>query len=175
MIDMNVSLWYLLIAIDNCIEKVFDKDKLDRVNQFAEEFHLTEHLNKYPMQLSGGQRQRVAILQQILTGNKFILMDEPYSGIDNIMLAKVMQLITKVSLLHEHNTIIIVSHDISNSLAISDLVWVLAKEDDKEGATITKTIDLKKMGLAWREDIKRDSKFRDLVENVKEIIWHFNI
>ncbi len=160
----------LLIALNRSGQKLSDKEKTDIINKFAEDFDLLEHLNKYPGQLSGGQKQRTSIVQQILTGNKFILMDEPFSGLDSVMIDKVTKLILKISLMDELNTIVIVSHDISNALAVSDKVLVLAKEEGKEGATITKEFDLKKMGLAWRPDIKRDAEFRELVENVKTII-----
>jgi ABC-type nitrate/sulfonate/bicarbonate transport system ATPase subunit len=169
-VPQNYILFKWRTILKNLVIAAGKNADIELILAYAEDFHLTEHLNKFPEQLSGGQRQRVSILQQMLTGNKFILMDEPFASIDSIMIDKVMKLITKISLMHEENTIVIVSHDISNSLAISDIAFVLAKKDDKEGATITKTIDLKKMGLAWREDIKRDSQFRDLVEDVKGII-----
>jgi ABC-type nitrate/sulfonate/bicarbonate transport system ATPase subunit len=140
------------------------------IRQYAEEFELVEHLNKYPDQLSGGQRQRVSILQQVLTDNKFILLDEPFSGLDTLMVDKVIQLLVKVSCLNEYSTLIIVSHDIESSMAIADTVWILAKEENKEGATITKTIDLKSMGLAWDPEIRKKVEFQQLVHNVKYMI-----
>ncbi len=162
----------LLIAIDHDGTKKTEKQKDDIIRKFAEDFELTEHLLKFPMQLSGGQRQRVSILQQVLTGNKFVLLDEPFSGLDALMVDKVIALLLKISLLDELNTLILVSHDILNSMAISDLVWVLAKEKgrENEGATIVKSMDLKKDGLAWRPDIRHDKQFQDLLGTVKATI-----
>ena len=76
----------------------------------------------------------------------------------------------KISLLDEYNTLIIVSHDIVNSLAISDQVLILAKEEGKEGATIIEDICLASLDLAWRKDIYKDKKFLEVVDHVKEII-----
>jgi ABC-type nitrate/sulfonate/bicarbonate transport system ATPase subunit len=104
------------------------------------------------MQLSGGQRQRVSIIQQVLTGNKFILFDEPFSGLDALMIDKVIALLVEISTLHELNTLVIISHDVENSLAISDTAFILAREKDKEGATITETIDLIELGFAWNSE-----------------------
>ncbi len=160
----------LRIALDNSGQKLKSNEKIEIIKTYANDFELGDHLYKYPQQLSGGQRQRVSILQQILAGNKFLLLDEPYSGLDSLMITKVLNLLVKISLMDEHNTLVIVSHDIRNALAISDLVWVLAKEKDTEGATITEVIDLKKMGLAWDPDIKRNPQFNELVENVRNII-----
>lgn len=160
----------LSIALDNSGQKLKSNERIEIIKKYANDFELGDHLYKYPQQLSGGQKQRVSILQQILAGNKFLLLDEPLSGLDSLMVGKVLNLLVKISLMDEMNTLVIVSHDIRNALAISDLVWVLAKQKDKEGATITEVIDLKKMGLAWDPEIKRNPQFNELVENVRNII-----
>jgi ABC-type nitrate/sulfonate/bicarbonate transport system ATPase subunit len=146
------------------------KEGDELIKDYANRFDLTEHLKKYPMQLSGGQRQRVSIIQQVLTGNRFILLDEPFSGLDALIIDKVIELLLQISNLHELNTLIIVSHDVENSLAISDTAFILAKEKDKEGATITETLDLIEMGLAWNPSIREDPKFQHLVSQIKHKI-----
>ena len=137
---------------------------------YCEKFNLTQHLDKYPAQLSGGQRQRVSIVQQILTGNQFILLDEPFSGLDCIMVDKLSAIIRQISQENEYNTFIIISHDLEASLALSDTAYILAKPTPESGATIVKTIDLAAMGLAWQEDIKDRPEFRSLLNEIKTII-----
>lgn len=137
------------------------------IQKYADDFQLTEHLSKYPAQLSGGQRQRVSIIQQVLTDNKFILLDEPFSGLDTVMVDKVIDLLIKISVLNELNTLVIVSHDIPSSLAIADDVCILAKQEGKEGATIVKQYDLKSMGLAWEPEIRKKPEFHQLIDDVK--------
>jgi ABC-type nitrate/sulfonate/bicarbonate transport system ATPase subunit len=144
-----------------------EKESADLIKEYAQKFGLAEHLKKYPMQLSGGQRQRVSIIQQILTGNRFILLDEPFSGLDPVMKDKVIELLVTISTLNELNTLIIVSHDIENSLAISDSAFILANQEGHDGATITETIDLMHMGLAWDPEIKKKKEFMDLVSQMK--------
>ena len=152
------------------IVKSSDKEKTDLINDYASKFGLTDHLKKYPMQLSGGQRQRVSIIQQILTGNKFILLDEPFSGLDPIVKDKVLELLVKISQIDEQNTLIIISHDLENSLAISDTAFILAKQDGLPGATITEKIDLLEMGLCYDKDIRKNKAFQDLVSEMKNKI-----
>jgi ABC-type nitrate/sulfonate/bicarbonate transport system ATPase subunit len=142
-----------------------DQDAL--IRKYAKDFQLTEHLNKYPPQLSGGQQQRVSIIQQVLTDNKFILLDEPFSGLDTVMVDKVIDLLIRISVLNEMNTLVIVSHDIPSSMAIADEVCILSNEEGKEGATVTKKYDLKAMGLAWQPEIRKNPEFHKLVEEVK--------
>jgi len=139
----------------------------NEINKYADDFQLTEHLSKYPQQLSGGQRQRVSIIQQLLKGSSFILFDEPFSGLDVIVLEKVVNLIHQVSLSDELKTLIIVSHDIETSLSLSDTVFILANDEGKSGATIKKEIDLCAEGIAWNPDIKHLAAFKEIVAEIK--------
>lgn len=155
------------IALEHNTNKLSAGDKINFINDYAEKFGLKEHLDKYPLQLSGGQRQRVSILQQAMTSNKFILLDEPFSGLDAVVIDKVVDLLIKVSTLDEMNTLIIISHDIENSLAISDTAFILANQPNKVGATITEELDLIKMDLAWNPAIRENKDFQDLVKQMK--------
>lgn len=141
-------------------------DIKDAIEGISNDFNFIEHLDKFPSQLSGGQQQRVAIAEQILCGSEFLLLDEPFSGLDMIMIDKVMNILLKVSSYDELKTLIIVSHDLPNTIAISDTVYILAKQEGKEGATITKEIDLIERGLAWHQNVKDLPQF---VETLKEI------
>lgn len=160
----------LRLAMKHASITLNDKEKDDLINEYAHKFDLTQHLKKYPMQLSGGQRQRVSIIQQVLTGNRFILLDEPFSGLDALIIDRVIDLLLQVSTLHELNTLVIISHDVENSLAISDTAFILANEKEKEGATITETLDLIELGLAWTPDIRENTKFQHLVSQIKHKI-----
>ncbi len=157
----------LEIALEHNDKNYTPSDKKNIIAEYADKFNLTEQLEKFPLQLSGGQRQRVSILQQALTSNKFILLDEPFSGLDVLVIDKVVDLLMKISTLHDLNTLIIVSHDIENSLAISDTVFIMANEKNKPGATITEKLDLIEMGLAWNPAIKKSNVFQDLVAQMK--------
>ncbi len=139
----------------------------DMIGHYAKEFHLQEELKKYPQQLSGGQRQRASIIQQLLKGSDFLLLDEPFSGLDVCVLDKVTELLLQVSVSDELKTLIIVSHDIVTSVAISDTVLIMGNEAGKPGATIKKEIDLIERDLAWQKDIKKEKAFIDTVEEIK--------
>ncbi|XZF12665.1 ATP-binding cassette domain-containing protein [Chitinophagaceae bacterium MMS25-I14] len=140
------------------------------IESYVVEFKLVQHMDKYPMQLSGGQRQRVSIIQQLLNGSNFLLLDEPFSGLDIVSVKKVLEVLRKVSLSDEVKTLIIVSHDLASSLALSDTALILAEEPGKEGATITHTVDLIEKDLCWRDNIKCEKAFQDLVLEIEELI-----
>jgi ABC-type nitrate/sulfonate/bicarbonate transport system ATPase subunit len=157
----------LKLGLRGSTDKLPEAQKEELIKEYAHKFGLEEHLKKYPMQLSGGQRQRVSIIQQILTGNKFILLDEPFSGLDPVIKDKVIELLLSISTLNDFNTMVIISHDIENSLAISDTAFILANQEGHQGATITEMIDLAHLGFAWNPEIKKNTDFQDLVAQMK--------
>lgn len=145
----------------------------DKVIEYLQEFDLTEQLNHYPIQLSGGQRQRVAILQQILSSKHFLLMDEPFSGLDLLMIEKTSALIRKVADMDDLNTIIICTHDITSAASVADHLWMMGRErtangDIIPGAKIVKEYDLIARDLCWHPEIITQARFTDFVREVKE-------
>jgi NitT/TauT family transport system ATP-binding protein len=141
--------------------------------KYLERFGLAAHAEKYPLQLSGGQRQRVAIAQQLLCSELYLVMDEPFSGLDVIQQENVQRLILEVSQTHEHNTIIVVTHDVSAAVAVADTIWLMGRDRDAQGnvipgARIVDTIDLIEKGLAWQPDIRNRPGYIALVNEIKE-------
>jgi ABC-type nitrate/sulfonate/bicarbonate transport system ATPase subunit len=140
------------------------QDAKARALALLEDFNLADKAHAYPAALSGGQRQRVAIAQQLLCSSHFLLMDEPFSGLDPHAKNKVCDTILKVSTAHELNTIIVVTHDIEASMAIADTIWLLGRHVDGNGnripgACIRYQYDLINRGIAWHKDADRTPEF----------------
>jgi ABC-type nitrate/sulfonate/bicarbonate transport system ATPase subunit len=163
------SVYHSLLLAAKQNDALKGKEK-ETIEQYAADFNLIDELKKYPQQLSGGQRQRASIIQQLLKGSDFLLLDEPFSGLDVCVLDKVTDLLLQVSVSDELKTLIIVSHDIATSVAISDTVWILGNEKNKPGATIKKEIDLIERDLAWKKDIKKEKAFTETVEEIKDCL-----
>jgi polar amino acid transport system ATP-binding protein/sulfate transport system ATP-binding protein/NitT/TauT family transport system ATP-binding protein len=142
----------------------------ETIREYAARFDIDEVLQHYPGQLSGGQQQRVSIIQQLLRGSNFILLDEPFSGLDICVLEKVTALLLQVSLSDELKTLIIVSHDIATAVAISDTVFILGRAAGEEGSTLVREIDLIERGLAWRSDLREDKAFLDTLAEIKSCL-----
>jgi polar amino acid transport system ATP-binding protein/sulfate transport system ATP-binding protein len=141
--------------------------------RYLERFGLAEHAGKYPIQLSGGQRQRIAIAQQLLCSEHYLVMDEPFSGLDVIQQENVQKLVQEVSAASDESTIIIVTHDVSAAVAVSDTIWLMGRERDPAGAIIPGArivgeIDLIARGLAWRPDIRQMPDYISLVNEIKD-------
>ncbi|HMZ79738.1 MAG TPA: ATP-binding cassette domain-containing protein, partial [Acidobacteriota bacterium] len=122
--------------------------------------------------LSGGQRQRVAILQQLMIDRYFIILDEPFSGLDPISIASVLRLITQVASQHELNTFILITHDVTSALSISDHVYLIGRERDAEGdplpgARVIKTYDLIAEKIAYEPEVEDLPRFAEIRREIK--------
>jgi ABC-type nitrate/sulfonate/bicarbonate transport system ATPase subunit len=132
-----------------------------------EKFGLVDSAKCHPIRLSGGQRQRVAIAQQLLCSSHFLLMDEPFSGLDPLAKAAVCDTLIDVSTTHELNTIIVVTHDIESAIRIADTLWLLGRHRDAGGrpvggASIQQKVGHAGVGLGWDRDIASRPQFREL-------------
>ena len=135
-------------------------------------FGLDEFAKRYPSQLSGGQRQRVAIAQQFLCSRHFLLMDEPFSGLDPLAVDKVCSLVTEVANLHDLNTIIVVTHNIEAGLRVADTAILLGRDRNADGtpvpgARVQATYDLIEMGLMWHPEVDQMPEFVELAREVR--------
>ena len=150
-----------------------EKVARDKVMAFLTEFGLQDKYNLYPAQLSGGQRQRCAIIQQILCSEHFLLMDEPFSGLDLIMLEKTCELIAKVANMDGLNTIIVVTHDVTAACSVADHLWLMGRSPAENGvpvagSRIVQQYNLIDKDLCWQPDIITTARFTDFVREVKE-------
>lgn len=139
-----------------------------------ESFGLLDKANHYPSQLSGGQRQRVSIIQQFLCSDHFVLMDEPFSGLDVVSKEKIMHQIVKVAGMHDHNTFVLTTHDIEAAVEISDTIWILGRDRDEKGqiipgARIVKEICLIDEGITWTKNVRDHPKFHEICEKIHKL------
>ncbi|WP_106767803.1 ABC transporter ATP-binding protein [Paenibacillus faecalis] len=101
-----------------------------------EELGLGASLSLYPQQLSGGMRQRVALARTLSTDPGLLLLDEPFSALDYQTKLQLEDLI--VETLHERNkTAVLVTHDLSEAIAMSDRVVLLNRNPGRVHRTFT--------------------------------------
>ena len=100
------------------------KEKLDRVNYCLERVNLKGVNNKYPSELSGGMQKRVGIARAIVLNPKYLMCDEPNSGLDPKTSLVIDELISSIT--QEFNiTTVINTHDMNSVMAIGKCIALL--------------------------------------------------
>ena len=111
----------------------------DAAASWIKKVGLSGHERKYPHQLSGGQQQRVAIARSLALKPKIILMDEPFSALDEPTRYEMQRLI--MELWHEvEATVFIVTHSIAEAVYLGDRVWVITPAPGRIGKDFQETI-----------------------------------
>lgn len=100
---------------------------------------LRGHEAKYPHQLSGGQQQRVAIARTLVLKPKIILMDEPFSALDEPTRIEMQRLIMALWQAIE-TTVFIVTHSIAEAVFLGDRVWIMTPAPGRLGRQIADSI-----------------------------------
>lgn len=94
-----------------------------RVDELIEEFHLG-HVRKNPGKvLSGGERRRTEIARALAVDPKFILLDEPFAGVDPIATEDIQGIVAQLK--HRNIGILITDHDVNATLSITDRAYLL--------------------------------------------------
>jgi len=96
------------------------------VRELLERYGLGEFVHKIPSQLSGGMRQRCALIRTLATDPRILLLDEPFSALDYQTRLSVSTDIYTI-IRQERKTALLVTHDISESISLSDRIIVLSK------------------------------------------------
>ena len=113
------------LELNNDELKLGRSDRVARARDWIRKVGLAGHEHKYPHQLSGGQQQRVAIARSLVLKPQIILMDEPFSALDEPTRHDMQRLI--MDLWHEvEATVMIVTHSIAEAVYLGDRVWIMA-------------------------------------------------
>lgn len=108
------------------IKGMKNKENKEYVENLLKKYNLYDFKDKYPSELSGGMRQRVALIRTLAVKPKILLLDEAFSALDYQTRIMVTNDIYDI-LRKEKITALIVTHDISEAISMSDRVLVLTK------------------------------------------------
>lgn len=100
------------------------KERRARLEQLLEELELTRLAKQKAMTLSGGERRRLEITRALVTNPSFLLLDEPFSGVDPIAVYDVQQIIGQLQ--KKGMAILITDHNVRETLAVVDRAYLMA-------------------------------------------------
>lgn len=107
-----------------------EKDKADRVQEYIDIVNLSGFEHHYPHQLSGGMQRRAELARALVVNPEVLFMDEPFAGLDYLTRVKMREEIINM---HEYfrKTIVFITHDIEEALAMGDRVVVFTERPAK--------------------------------------------
>lgn len=133
------------LSVQNNIRAILEMTKLSRkeqqykTNQLLEEFGLTHIKKSKGFQLSGGERRRTEIARALAIDPKFLLLDEPFAGVDPIAVEDIQ---TIVRHLKDRNIgVLITDHNVHETLSITDRAYLLFEGDILKSGTAQELAD----------------------------------
>ena len=132
------------------------EDQINKVDLLMNEFGLTEISDSMGKVLSGGERRRTEIARALATDPKFILLDEPFAGVDPIAVEEIQSIVN--SLMKKNIGILITDHNVDETLSITDRSYLmfegkLLKSGTSEELASDKQV--RKLYLGQRFELKR--------------------
>jgi len=99
------------------------QQRLDKLNSLLEEFQISHLRDSLGISLSGGERRRVEIARALATEPKFILLDEPFAGVDPISVIEIQKIVTHLT--DRGIGVLITDHNVRETLDICDRAYIL--------------------------------------------------
>jgi lipopolysaccharide export system ATP-binding protein len=105
------------------LQKMPNKKRKEKLEQLLEDFSITHIRKSKGYMLSGGERRRCEIARALASDPKFILLDEPFAGIDPIAVEDIMKLVRKLK--DQGIGVLITDHNVHETLSITDRAYIL--------------------------------------------------
>lgn len=97
----------------------------EKLESLLNEFHITHIRNSLGMALSGGERRRVEIARALATEPEFILLDEPFAGVDPISVSDIKQIIQQLK--NRNIGVLITDHNVRETLDICEKAYIVSE------------------------------------------------
>jgi NitT/TauT family transport system ATP-binding protein len=143
-------------------------DRFETARGYIAKVGLKEFESSYPHQLSGGMRQRVGLARALAVDADIILMDEPFSSVDEQTRRKFQEDLLDL-LKIEKKTVIFVTHSIEEAAYLSDQIVLLSQRP----GTVLKIIQPNVARGKSPDEIRRDKGYLDAVDEIWQILKHY--
>lgn len=112
-----------VMEMSRATREMTKEERKERLEQLIDEFNLSKVRKSKGIQLSGGERRRCEIARALAVDPKFILLDEPFAGVDPIAVEDIQYIIAKLK--YRNIGVIITDHNVGETLAITDRAYLL--------------------------------------------------
>ena len=112
-----------VMEISNSTKGMTKAQRIERMERLIDEFNLSKVRKSRGIQLSGGERRRCEIARALAVDPKFILLDEPFAGVDPSAVEDIQYIIAKLK--YRNIGVIITDHNVGETLAITDRAYLL--------------------------------------------------
>lgn len=119
----KLTVYQNLMGVVELIPGLNKQEKENRVNELLDEFSVGHLRNNTGMSLSGGERRRVEIARALAASPKFILLDEPFAGVDPISVGEIKEII--VHLKNRGIGILITDHNVRETLDVCERSYIV--------------------------------------------------
>ncbi|MBI0027242.1 LPS export ABC transporter ATP-binding protein [Gilliamella sp. B14448G11] len=130
-LPQEASIFRKLSVIDNIMailetrNDIDKSEKIDRAEELLEEFHITHIRDSIGQSLSGGERRRVEIARALAANPKFILLDEPFAGVDPISVIDIKNIIKHLR--DRGLGVLITDHNVRETLDVCERAYIVNK------------------------------------------------
>ncbi len=114
-----------IMAILETLPELSDEQRRQRLEELLQELHIAERRETLGISLSGGERRRVEIARALATKPRFILLDEPFAGVDPLSVIDIQQHIAHLKNLGIG--VLITDHNVRETLKICDRAYILSE------------------------------------------------
>ena len=127
-LPQEISVFRKLSVEDNILAileltKLTKTEQKERLEQLLEEFSLTHVRKNLGNRLSGGEKRRTEIARALATNPKFVLLDEPFAGVDPIAVEDIQSIISELK--QKNIGVLITDHNVQETLSITDRAYLL--------------------------------------------------
>lgn len=119
----KLTVYQNLMGVVDLLPGLTKSEKEDRVNKLLEEFSVSKLRNNVGMSLSGGERRRVEIARALAANPKFILLDEPFAGVDPISVGEIKEII--LHLRDRGIGVLITDHNVRETLDVCEKSYIV--------------------------------------------------
>ncbi|OCG02635.1 LPS export ABC transporter ATP-binding protein [Gilliamella apis] len=130
-LPQEASIFRKLSVIDNIMailetrDDIDKNEKINRAEELLEEFHITHIRDNLGQSLSGGERRRVEIARALAANPKFILLDEPFAGVDPISVIDIKNIIKHLR--DRGLGVLITDHNVRETLDVCERAYIVNK------------------------------------------------